>query len=179
MTRAIFLLSCAAALLAAPGTVSAQEKRPEVVRLRVGIAEHYKVGQWTPVEITLRGGSEPMTGQVSLTVPDGDGVPSRVVTPPNKPCQVLPGQETSVLLYARFGEINSEATVALRVGDRVVAAKSFTSSMEADAEHYAFGHARRAAAGGRGRPEFRGRRGGSRSGRIAIRRRWVARPWRG
>jgi hypothetical protein len=136
MTRAIFLLSCAAALLAAPGTVSAQEKRPEVVRLRVGIAEHYKVGQWTPVEITLRGGSEQMTGQVSLTVPDGDGVPSRVVTPPNKPCQVLPGQETSVLLYARFGEINSEATVALRVGDRVVAAKSFTSSMEADAEHY-------------------------------------------
>ena len=46
----------------------------------------------------LRGGSEALAGEVSVIVPDGDGVPSRVSTPPDQPCQVLPGRETTVRL---------------------------------------------------------------------------------
>ncbi|MGD0516683.1 MAG: hypothetical protein ABSA26_04040, partial [Thermoguttaceae bacterium] len=81
-------------LLAAP--VSAENIKPsEIVGVRVGIGERCKAGLWTPVEITLLGGSEPLTGTLSATVPDGDGIPSRVLTPPDEPCRVLPGRQTS------------------------------------------------------------------------------------
>ena len=53
--------------------------------MRVGFGGCYKAGLWTPVEVTLRGGSQACRGRVSLTVPDGDGVASRVVTPPGQP----------------------------------------------------------------------------------------------
>ena len=51
---------------------------------RVGFDGCYKAGLWTPVEVILRGGSQSLRGRVSLTVPDGDGVASRVVTPPER-----------------------------------------------------------------------------------------------
>jgi hypothetical protein len=53
---------------------------PTIVAVRVGLADRYKVGLWTQVEVTLRGGSQALAGQLSVVVPDGDGVPSRVFT---------------------------------------------------------------------------------------------------
>jgi hypothetical protein len=122
--------------LAAPWTDAAEERPPEVVRIGVGFAGRYKVGHWTPVRITLRGGSRPATGRVSLTVPDGDGVPSRVVTAADEPCRLTPGRETTVLLYARFGRIRSEATVRFRVDGEVIAQKTFRTGTEADDDHF-------------------------------------------
>ena len=69
-------------------------KPPKIVGVRVGIADRYKAGLWTQVEVTLLGGSETLTGEVSVIVPDGDGVPGRVRRP-RKPCQVLPGRRRS------------------------------------------------------------------------------------
>ncbi len=105
---------------------------PQIAGVRVGFAGRYKVGLWTPVEVTLHGGSRPVSGQLSLTVPDGDGVPSRVATPPDEPCQVLPGQDTRVLLYARFGRINAKLTVEFRHADGQVVRKKFTADETAD-----------------------------------------------
>jgi hypothetical protein len=111
-------------------------KPPEIVGVRVGIADRSKVGLWTPVEITLQGGSEALTGTVTVTVPDGDGIPSRVLTPPNK--QVLPGRQTSVLLYVRIGHVMSELKVEFIVEGRVVARKIMESSIGIDQDHFIY-----------------------------------------
>lgn len=110
-------------------TAAAQnDERPKIVAIRVGFDNHYKVGQWTPVKITLRGGKEQLTGALALTVPDGDGVPSRVTVPDGRPVMLLPGMETSVLLYARFGRVDSTAEVNFIVDGRVAARREFKSN---------------------------------------------------
>jgi hypothetical protein len=90
------------------------------------------------VEITLQGGSETLSGTVSVTVPDGDGIPSRVLTPPNKPCQVLPGRQTSVPLYARIGQVTSEMKIEYNVEGRVAARKFLDSSIKVDQDHFIY-----------------------------------------
>ena len=52
-----------------------------IVELRAGFAGRFKVGYWTPLEITLRAGAEAVSGVLEVTVPDGDAVPSRVRDP--------------------------------------------------------------------------------------------------
>ena len=106
-------------MLAAPVAADTPEAPPpEIAGVRVGLAGHYKAGLWTPVEVTLGGGDRSSGGKVILTVPDGDGVPSRVWMPARE-------DQTSVLLYARFGRVASELAVQLRAGGRVVAQKTF------------------------------------------------------
>ncbi len=119
-----------------PSVASAEQGNPEsgalpgIVGLRVGFDGHYKVGVWTPVAVVLRGGSREAAGRVSLTVPDGDGVPSRVSTPEDEPCCLRPGARSEVLLYARFGRVHSEATVRFETDDGAVVARAFRSSAE-------------------------------------------------
>ena len=108
-------------------------KPPKFVGVRVGIADRYKAGLWTQVEVTLLGGSETLTGEVSVIVPDGDGVPGRV---PRKPCQVLPGRPTVVRLITRFGRVDGDLRAEFRVGGRVVASRTFNAASQADDEHF-------------------------------------------
>ena len=110
--------------------------RTEFVGLRVGFADRYKAGVWTPVEVTLRGGAQRQAGQVRLTVADGDGVPSRVVTPPDEPCVVLPGRTATQRLYVRFGRIHSTLTAEFVVEGRVAARREFEAGIEAGAVRF-------------------------------------------
>ncbi|MHC4177861.1 MAG: hypothetical protein ACYSWU_10160 [Planctomycetota bacterium] len=119
-------------ILLLPARVDAQDGKPpkrelpKIVGVRVGFAGRYRVGLWTPVQVTLRGGSRRASGELSLIVPDGDGVPSRVSTPV---AEIPAGEnETPALLYARFGRIESELTVELAVDDRVVDRKVFVAA---------------------------------------------------
>jgi hypothetical protein len=125
----IFLLVAA---LSAPAL--AQPLRPpKIVGLRVGIADRYKAGLWTQVEVTLRGGSEPLVGELSVIVPDGDGVPGRV----SKPCQILPGQDNPpVRLITRFGHVDSDVKVVFHIGKDVIAHKTYETGLQADADHF-------------------------------------------
>jgi hypothetical protein len=110
---------------------------PEIVGLHVGIAGYYKPGAWTPVEVQLRGVDIIEAGEVSVTVPDGDGVPSRVSAP--LPCPAPAGGsagndggvDTSLLLYTRFGRTRSELSVELRGQGRVVAHRLFEPGKDA------------------------------------------------
>jgi hypothetical protein len=51
---------------------------PSVTRLQVGFGNHYKLGCWTPVAMTLSGafGDSGARGRLDLQAPDGDGVPT-------------------------------------------------------------------------------------------------------
>jgi len=122
--RQVLALLLALSIAAA---VQAQEmKPPEFVAVRVGFADRYKVGLWTPIEVTLRGGSSPVIGRVRASLGDSDGLNCSFDAPEN--CQLLPGQETKVLLYVRFG--HEASTLSLELLDRrtILAAKTVDST---------------------------------------------------
>ena len=133
MTRAVamILLVC---VTAAAGDETTQP--PEFARLRVGFSDRYQVGVWTPVVLTLRGGGEAISGAVTLTVSDDDGLPSRVSTPANEPVRVEPGRETTVRMCVRFGRIEDTLSAEFCAGDRTLAKKTYTTANVADADHF-------------------------------------------
>ncbi len=106
-----------------------QETGPQITGVRVGFDGRYKVGTWTPVEVTLRHGERPIGGEVTLTVPDGDGVPSRVR-------RQIGADETSVVLYAKFGRVRGTLTVEWHGKNALVLQKKLTTAEVADADHF-------------------------------------------
>ena len=85
--------------------------------MRLGFGGVYKLGCWTPVEVTLRGGDVPVQGWVELELPDGDGARSLTRTPADRPVQLRPGQQTTTQLYARFGQADASLTVRFVASD--------------------------------------------------------------
>lgn len=131
---AIIFLAFAAAfpLVLVPATVAQVQgaNPPEIVDLRVGFNNQYKVGVWTPVEITIRGGgTTSVTGQLELTVADGDGTRSRVVSTPK---QLFPGQRTSILMYVKFGDVYGEMNAKFIVEGRKVIDRTFDNDEDID-----------------------------------------------
>ncbi|NLS94783.1 MAG: hypothetical protein GXX96_21725 [Planctomycetaceae bacterium] len=92
---------------------------PLVARVDVGFAGSYKAGLWTPVRIHFTPHPDLDGAQVSLIVPDGDGVPSRVSAPLPSPAP------DSLLLYARFGRLNSPLTVRLEGSGKLLEERLF------------------------------------------------------
>ena len=114
---------------------------PEVVEVRVGFAGYYKTGLWTPVEVTLRGTAGLDKARVRVTVPDGDGVQSRVGAPLPSPApasapvhqatvhQATVDDSVSVLLYVRFGRLKSRLRVEVVSSDEVVLQREFQAGL--------------------------------------------------
>ena len=106
---------------------SSNEGKPSIVGVDVGFGNHYKVGLWTPVTVRLRGGLQAVAGKVSIETADGDGAPFVVTTPDNQPLQLLPGEEQSIQLFVRFGNVDNAMKVLFQYdGDAVDAV--FSSS---------------------------------------------------
>ena len=82
--------------------------------MHVGFAGQYKLGYWTPVEVTVRAGDEPLLAELALTVPDGDGVLSRVHDE-SGPLRLAVGEEQSRTVFVKFGQ--AKRPVARRAGE--------------------------------------------------------------
>ena len=85
------LLLCMAATVAVPSrplrsrSCSLKRRRKPRQRaggraLQVGFNDVYRVGCWTPVEVVLHGGAEALHGRVELSLLDGDGMASEIVS---------------------------------------------------------------------------------------------------
>jgi hypothetical protein len=135
MHRSVLLPILPAILLLCTFAAGQPVERPQFVGVRVGFGHCYKAGVWTPVEVTLRGGSEPLVGRVVLSTEDSDGAMARVAGPENS-CQVVPGQDTSLVLYVRFGRLYSSLSAEFLVDGRRVAAKTFETAEAVDADHF-------------------------------------------
>jgi hypothetical protein len=123
--------------VARPSAAQSAGDEPRFVGIRVGFGDLYKVGHWTPVELAIRGGREPITGHVTLTVADGDGLRSTAVS--DRPYQVLPGETARVLMYVKPGRPEGEFTARLYRGpvenDDIVAQERFATQYDPDPLH--------------------------------------------
>jgi hypothetical protein len=136
-----------ATMLASTPAPAAPPEGPEIVGLRVGFDGRFKIGYWTPVNVEIRGGTDGVSGVVTLTLPDGDGTPAVVgrETTPAGICQVSPGAVTTVRMVAKFGQSDGSVTAALceaveadgRVmAGRTIAAKTFRSAATGGESHF-------------------------------------------
>ena len=126
----IGLLLFSAAAFAGP------PEAPQITGVHVGLADRYKVGLWTQVEIVLQGGGQSLAGELSAIVPDGDGVPSRLSTAADHPCRLQPGRETRVQLLCRFGRVHGTLRAEFCVDGKVLAQRTFETAASPDAEHF-------------------------------------------
>jgi len=81
--------------------------------LRVGFSGRYRVGYWTPAEVTITAGQQPFVGQMTVIVPDNDGIPTRITAPTAGELQIAAGETASVPVYFKQGQLGSELTVEL------------------------------------------------------------------
>jgi hypothetical protein len=95
-----------------------------VAGVRLGFEGKYKVGDWTPVWVTLEGGPADAAGRLELTVLDGDGVEATYVVR-NAAVRVPAGESVTSLQYVKFGRVRSNLTVRLRGDEGVLAERGF------------------------------------------------------
>jgi len=90
---------------------------PEVKNIRIGFANHYKLGCWTPVQITISGalGDSGAGGRTDVRAPDGDGLPVWFTGP-----RLIWTMGQTVTTYARLGRAGQPLAVRLakRINDR-------------------------------------------------------------
>ncbi len=132
-------LAVLASSLAAPAHAQ-KPKDPRITDVRIGFDGAYKLGCWTQVEVTLAAGDEPYTGAVEISVPDADGVPTSVVTPPERPVGLTPGQTTTARLFVRYGQDGADMTVRF-YDDRgeECAKRTFTPGVESGGQYVSTG----------------------------------------
>lgn len=106
--------------------VAQNDGRPQFVSARVGFAGHFKLGYWTAVELTLRGGLQAETGVVSMTVPDAEGVPVRYVS---SRLAVPPGQMVRTTLLVKPGRDFNELPVQFRSSEQRPVDAQFDDSL--------------------------------------------------
>ena len=130
------------ALLLSFSTPAHAQERPKlsIPALKLGFNGAYKLGCWTPAEITLRGGEEDFTGAIQLITPDSEGVPTSVFTPPDRPVGVFAGQPSSTRLYVRPGQDGGAYEVrVLDEQGKVRAKKRFLPNPEPGDEYVTYG----------------------------------------
>lgn len=132
----MFLAVLLTAIFAA--TANAQDKDPLVIGVSLGFADNYRVGFWTPVEVEIKGGKEPLTGIVAVNVPDGDGVPTTVVS--TRPVAIEPGKTTTSRLFVRPGQSYGSLRVqVLTTEGKEATSKTFFSGMNPGGNTIPFG----------------------------------------
>jgi hypothetical protein len=96
-----------AAILLAPlgaawSTAAAQTSH--IVDVRVGVNNHYKVGHWVPVRVTVNELGSFEEPRIEIAVPDGDGVMT-TASAPLEPSTTTDGQATAVVhtIVGRLG----------------------------------------------------------------------------
>src|SRR6266496_2534766 len=99
-----------ASVISAVARSDEASRLPTVEKIHVGFANHYKLGCWTPVQITTSGalGDSGATGRIDVQAPDGDGLPVWFTGP-----RLIWTMGQTVTAYARFGRAGAPLEVRL------------------------------------------------------------------
>ncbi|MEM8946829.1 MAG: hypothetical protein AAGD11_16770, partial [Planctomycetota bacterium] len=108
--------------LATASPESTTADSPTITAARIGFDGAFKLGCWSPLTIELAGGDESWQGQVLVTAPDTDGVPTQV----RKPVVVEAGKPQTIPFSVRVGQSRCPITVTLVAASKgVVAERQF------------------------------------------------------
>lgn len=128
---------CAGLWTSAPANDSAPpSQRIELTGVRVGLAGKYKVGLWTPLTVTIRGGAQPAIGHLEVELLDGDDQWCLYRSDPARPIQTLPGQQSDASLVVRFGRAGSQARVRFVSEGKTLARRTFVGNDGAAADEF-------------------------------------------
>jgi hypothetical protein len=101
-----------------PADVSAQSvngENPGIVAVRVGIANHFKVGHWTPVVVETTGVGRLENPRVDVTVIDSDGVATTVAA--RFTDSTNRERRETAIAYTRVGRVGAPIRVRLADGE--------------------------------------------------------------
>ncbi len=99
---------------------------PDINAIRVGIADHFKVGHWTPIRVSVDGLTPLKDPHVIATAPDNDGVPTVATVP--LPLPTMPDADRVATVYTNVGRIGAPIDVALATGTRAVESQSLKAN---------------------------------------------------
>jgi hypothetical protein len=111
-------------------SVARAKSGPEITSIRAGFAGRYKVGLWTPLNVTVRGGDSAADIRVRATLADSDGLNCTFQA---EPCRIPAGQETVVPLCVRFGRESGSLALELLGGETVLATKTVNTAQSPSA----------------------------------------------
>ncbi|MCA9265909.1 MAG: hypothetical protein KDA60_18735, partial [Planctomycetales bacterium] len=111
------------ALLTVAATISGTTAsgQVEIADVQVGVSGFTKVGSWTPVAITLRGGTVAQSLRVELTALDGEAIPCVHVDAQPHVVDFSNSGPKTMVRYVRWGRMRPELHVALTAGDQIIA----------------------------------------------------------
>lgn len=98
----------------------------QIGEVKLGFNGLYKVGFWTPVQVTLHGGESPVEGTLELTTSDGDSV-SVSYTQSAEKIFVGANKKVTVQRYVRFGRVRSGLQVRWRDESGETVIRNFSS----------------------------------------------------
>lgn len=100
--------------------------------VRVGVGGAFKVGRWTPVDVTLSGAT-PANSQLEIDAPDPDGAVVTYHSQPNSAGNAGSGNGQLSLLF-KMGRLDGTLRVRVLDGERVVANKALRVAADPEAE---------------------------------------------
>lgn len=104
------------------------EQPAQITDLQIGFNGHYKVGYWTPIEFTIRGGDRSHQCRCSVIVPDGDGLPASFEPVDGNRLQIPAGQNVTYRTYAKFGRIQGNLVVVCADDQQQLIHREFSGS---------------------------------------------------
>lgn len=103
---------------------------PQIKSVQIGFDGKYRVGHWTPLRITIAGGSKSLRGRLEVTAPDSDGVRVTYGDAGHRSVEIAAGKEVAVSQYIKFGRTRTDLTVRLVDDGRELATRTFSPSAE-------------------------------------------------
>ena len=104
---------------------------PVIEEVRVGVGGSFKVGHWTPVTVSLRGGAEPARGDLVLQTLDGDGLPYRIRWDADQNREIPAERQTQIVTLAKFGRLQRDLLMVMRLDNGQEISRRLTASDQA------------------------------------------------
>jgi hypothetical protein len=118
-TAAAWLLVVTVAIWCQPTDLAAQptaDERPKILSVSVGLADCYKVGFWTPIQVQVNGAASLGEGRVDVRVIDSDGV--MTTSEQTIPTTTSTSGMASVTVYTKVGRLGAPIEVVLSDAER-------------------------------------------------------------
>jgi hypothetical protein len=124
--RATFLIAISVVAIAATNAAAqpGNSDRPQITSIRIGVANHYKVGHWTGLHVDVAGIAGLENPRIEVRVVDNDGVRATTAAPLTK--STMGGARETAIVYTKVGKLATPIQVVLADGEVPVAERTLS-----------------------------------------------------